>query len=466
MKDFPRTLLAELSCPYCGAGFRIGLELSASSEGLRDAVLCCDCYEYPVVRGIPVLRQMSPVTSIQNVAVDHLRKGDADRALEWLLAAGSGPGIPAANRSGADNPGSAGLLSKIRDRFSADPPSTEVDIRMLNDFESVLHAKRPGGYAHYLYQRFANPSFLGALPPAMVLALDCEHGRRKRMLELLSGAGHLSGFVSALFPTLDVIMADVDYVNLYIAQRFLAEDAAAICLDAELPLPFSDNSIDGIFCLDGLHYVRSKIALLEQVDRILGSDGIWLFAHMHNASVPNTNPGAPLDAAGYLHRFAFGQLRLLAESEILQQFSREGILDLMNQPPLPALNSNNALTLLGARDEHLWKRQTALDEALSRRPDLLALNPLYRLDKTSDGLMATASWPSESLQRECTGNTSRLPATLHLTLPALHEIAAVCAGQEHTDKTRELLRSFVLVPLPACYPRVNLLSVGSTTHNP
>lgn len=457
--EFPRALLADLSCPCCGSGFRVGLELSASSTGLRDAVLCCDCYEYPLVGGIPVLRQMSPVASTRNVAVDHLRQGDADGALQWLLAAGNAPGVPAAKRSADGNHASARLVSRIRNRFRlVSDRSTAVDIRTLVDYEDVLRASRPAGYAHYLYQRFANPSFLGALPPAFVLAQACENRPRRRVLELLSGVGHLSGVVSALFPALDTIMADVDYLNLYIARRFLAQNAVAICLDAELPLPFSENSIDGILCLDGLHYVRSKIAFLEQVDRILGSEGIWLFAHMHNASVPNPNPGAPLDAEGYLHRIAFGEQRLLAESGVLEQFKRDGVLDLMHQTPLSLLNSSNALTLLGARDDHLWKRQTGLVAALSRRRELLALNPLYRIEKTAEGVRATALWPSESLRNECTGHVPFPPERVHLGPSILQEIAAARTGASLSDSVSGLLRSFVLVPLPECYPRVDLLS--------
>ena len=250
-------------------------------------------------------------------------------------------------------------------------------------------------------------------------------------------------------------MADIDFVNLYIARHCLAPDVSALCLDAELPLPFSDNSIDDVFCMDGLHYVRSKDALLKQVDRVVSTEGTWLFAHMHNSRVANINPGAPLDARGYTQRFAFGQQRLLPETEVLRQFQNEGSLDLTHQPSLAALDSSNALTLMGARQEHLWKRYSDLDMALFRRPDLLALNPLYRLEKTADGLTARAAWPSESLRRECTETTPPLRDTVHLSSRTLHEFSAAQNGEPVSDEVRALLRSFMVVSLPACYPRAN-----------
>ena len=86
-------------------------------------------------------------------------------------------------------------------------------------------------------------------------------------------------------------MTDIDFVNLTIARRFLAPEIPAICLDAELPLPFVSNTFDGLYCLDGLHYVRSKMALLSEVDRVVSDeDGAWLFAHMHNAAAKTSTP--------------------------------------------------------------------------------------------------------------------------------------------------------------------------------
>jgi SAM-dependent methyltransferase len=259
-------------------------------------------------------------------------------------------------------------------------------------------------------------------------------------------------------PEVEVIMADVDFVNLYVAGRFLAPDKATLCIDSELPLPMPDKSVDGVYCLDGLHYVRSKVALLREVDRIVGPEGAWLFAHMRNARAANVNPGAPLDPQGYSRRFAFGQQRLLSETAILRQFQHDGSLDLTRQPLAADLDSSNALTLVGARTEDLWKQHADLDTALSRRSDLLGFNPLYRLEKAPDGLVANAAWPSDSLRRECTGTPPLLRESVHVDTRTQREIIAVRTGGALPGAVRELLRSFVLVPLPECYPGEDLLA--------
>lgn len=417
-----------------------------------DGILRCDCYEYPVVSGIALLRQISRVASIRNGAVDALKRRDSKGALLWLLENGSATEVPGlANRS-SQGGGGARLARRIREMVRGSrAPLQEIPIPLQSGFKEALQATRPRGYADYLFHRFANPSLLGAIPPLMVLG---EHSSQKspgRILDLLCGVGHTSAILSALWQKIEVICADSDFVNLFLAQRFLAPRAAAVCIDAELPLPFVDSSFDGVFCLDGLHYIRSKIALLEEVNRVLGADGVWAFAHMHNASVENESSGVPLSAEGYLKRFSNGENRMLQESEILRQFQMDGGLDLTLQPPSESLALSHALTVIGSRTDFLWKMYPALDNTLCRRPDLIGFNPLYRVEEVSDGLMLKSTWPSESLRHECMRRGPILPESVHLPLHIVEEIRALRTGVTPLDEVKRLLRSFVLVSLPNRY---------------
>lgn len=455
MRELPRTLLADLRCPCCRAALRPVVELNVSSDGLTDAIVRCDCYDYPVVRGIAVLRQMSPVFSTQNGAVERLRAGDAEGALSWLLDNGSAPGVsrPSARKT-AVAAAPVSLTSKLRSLLQGNPaPESPAAERQEEDFEAALRSHRPSGYADYLFQRFANPSFLGAIPSLGVLGAACSEGPRRRVLDVLCGAGHSSATIMALAPDVQVIMADVDFVNLFLGRSFLAPGAFAICIDAELPLPLVDDSVDGVFCLDGLHYVRSKVALLDEVNRVVSAHGHWLFAHMHNANAENTNPGTPLTPSGYAERFSFGEARLLPESSLLQQFGETGALDLTQQPADDLLSSSNALTLFGGRDADLWRRHAGLDGLVSARPGLLGLNPLYKPERVSDGVIVRAQWPSAALEQECTASGALLPESVHLSQRALDAIETARAGGPLSDEVRKLIRAFVLVPLPACYPQ-------------
>jgi SAM-dependent methyltransferase len=451
MNAFPRELLADLRCPCCGSALAPALDLAPTGDGIRDGTLKCDCYEYPVVSGIAVLRQIGPVSSTQNEAVQRLRLGDAQGALRWLLSVGSAAGVPAAQAH------SSSMLGRMRARFQTqETPAPEDEIIRLDSFEATLRASRPRGYADYLMHRYANPSFLGAIAPMIVLGDACARTPRPRLLDLLCGTGHSSSVFRTLCPQVETVMADADYVNLFIARRYLAPGTAAVCVDVELPLPFADAAFSGLFLLDGFHYVRSKVALLGEVDRVLASQGAWVFAHMHNADGNNVNPGAPLTATGYAKRVRFGQQRLLPETKLVEGVRRDGVLDLTNVIDVETLKTSDALTLIGARDDSLWRAHAPIDEAIARRADLLALNPLYRVERAGKGLLARAAWPSESLQKESSAALPMFSDTVELDAATLQQIAVARAGGGLSEQVRKLVRTFVLVCLPECYPRVEL----------
>ena len=338
--------------------------------------------------------------------------------------------------------------------FAARTESVDVGlIPEIADFEAVLRASRPKGYADYLYYRHANPSFLGALPPLVVLSEACEQTQRRRFVELLCGTGHASAVVQAVRSRVETIMADIDFVNLYVAHRFVSPDSATLCVDVELPLPLASDSVDAIFCLDGLHYVRSKAALLSEVDRVIGSSGAWLFSHMHNADAENVNPGVPLDTTGYRQRFQFGRQRMLPETQITTRFRRDGGLDLAQQALQPDLEASAALALMGARDDSMWRHFVGLDRAIAGRPDLLSWNPILRLEPEDDGLVASAAWPSDSLRLECTREAQLFDDAVHVPHSTLLDLAHAKVGGPVSDEVLSLIRAFVLVCLPACYPR-------------
>jgi SAM-dependent methyltransferase len=460
-KALPWALLNDLTCPCCGSRLDLAFEVQSSQDGLEDGVLRCDCYEYPVVAGIAVLRQMSPVSSTQNEAVDRLRHRDPGGALQWLLENGSGPGVPGLGRSGQQVLEKSRVLRWLKSRVRG-LSSTRSDkpIPLQDGFQAALRASRPRHYADYLYHRLANPSFLGAIPPLVVVGDKCRQKKDGRILDLLCGVGLADAIVSALCPGLEVVAADSDFVNLYLARNFTLSRAVILCIDAEHPLPLANDSVDGLWCIDGLHYLRSKMALLSEVDRVVAADGTWLFAHMHNAKGMNENPGTPLPADGYAKRFSFGSQRLMGEPEILRQFQTEGCLDLTAQADVDSLASSHALTLAGARTDTLWDKHAGLDDALCRRPDLLGFNPIYEVEKAADGLNLGSAWPSDSLRLECIGKIPILPETVHVPSRVVDEIAALRTSSSLSDDVRKLLRSFVLVSLPDCYPRPGLSLQG------
>jgi SAM-dependent methyltransferase len=426
---------------------RVASSLGSGEGGLVDGSLRCDCYEYPVAGGIAVLRQLGPVSSTRNDAVEHIRRGEPERAVQWLAANGRATGVPLAEAS-------LGLRARLARILGVREEAARPSFDSTGTFRAALSASRPSGYAEYLFHRMANPSLLAAIPPLIVLAEACGPGGR--VLDLLCGAAHSSALLSQLGPGNEIVLADSDFVNLQLAKAFMAPEAVAVCIDADLPLPFASSSFAGIFCLDGLHYVRAKTSLLREVDRVVSARGAWVFAHMHNADVGNVSPGAPLSARGYAERFDFGTSRLLPEGEILTQFLAAGSLDLATQIDASVLQASNALTLIGSRDDRLWRVHANLEDAFERRTDRLGFNPLYRASRSGEGVHLEAAWPSESLRLECQVREPLVPGSLEIPRETLQEIVAARASGRLSPAVRSLLRRFVLVSLPACYERTEV----------
>jgi SAM-dependent methyltransferase len=447
-------MIDSLRCPCCESRLALEFDIRSSRIGLSDGVLQCDCYEYPVVGGIAVLRQMGHVSSTRNEAVEFLKHRDAEGALWWLLNNGTAEGVPGIGEV-SPHPGlAARLVRRYRKLLRRDRvPPREDPLKSQKEFIAALRVVRPRMYADYLYFRHANPSLLSAIPPLVVFGDACRERPSGRVLDILCGVGHASAILGALQPGVELVMADSDFVNLFLARGFVVPRGTALCVDAELPLPFDDSSFDGLFCIDGLHYVRSKVALLREVDRVVSADGVWLFAHLHNAAGENKNPGAALTADGYALRFDFGCRRLLSEPDILNRFEKDGCLDLTSQPDVRSVASSHAFTLVGSRTDALWKNHPGLDDALCRRPDLFGFNPLFHVERLADGVMLRSAWPSESLRRECVGKVPVLPEAVHVPRHVVDELAEWIATSLMSEDVRALLRSFVVVCLPECYPR-------------
>jgi SAM-dependent methyltransferase len=316
---------------------------------------------------------------------------------------------------------------------------------------------RHRAYADYLVHRYANPSIIGA---AALIGLIAEHARRLqrdaesrplRILDLGGGAGHASFLIAQTLPGAEVVLADRDYSNLYLAGRFLAPRAQRLCIDAEAPLPFPDGAFEVVFTLDSFHYVRSKAALVGEMRRILAPGGLMLLAHLHNALQFNPAPGTPLAPDDYRRILGPGAL-LAREDRIIDGLLAREELDLS----LADEDLDSAPALVAAAGPE-WLRARHDLSGLFRTPGRVHLNPIYSLDAAANGSprCAVRKFPSQGLQRECAGLDAYMPARVMLDPTA----AAALDGSAHgrpglpgdSPEAAALRRSLVAIPLPPNY---------------
>lgn len=438
--------LTTLHCPYCGLALSLDTGLSGQGEALDWATVRCACYRYPIVDGILILRQHSPAFSTVDQIVARLDANDRIGALTYALSATSPvpPPLPLFRRALNRLIGQT-LGVEVRSRAPGIYRQV-VENDSLN-FYDALRILRPASYADYLYYRYANTSLLASVPLMSVL----ETVDSGTILDLACGIGHSSFLIKLLFPHLDVIAIDHDLVNLYLARRFVAPHVTYISVDTEYPLPFADESLAGVWCLDALHYVRSKVALAGEVKRVTTPGGVWLLPHLHNALVENVSPGIPLSPDDYRRCFESLNPRLFVESDVLRDFTAGSPLDLSVLPADEALRAAQVVDLVGADAPDVWKQYDGLVECMIETGNL-RINPIYRVQEVGSSLRLQIAWPSPFFQAECGAVTAFIPSECEIERALLDRLRDRHLDATDAGRVEALVRSFVLVPLPAGYP--------------
>jgi SAM-dependent methyltransferase len=338
------------------------------------------------------------------------------------------------------------ITELLRQRFKG---TSENTTRATHKFWDALQAYRPGGYADYLFYRYANNSFLAALP--LFALLKEFKGEPARVLDLNCGVGHASFLMQALFPNLSVIATDHDFTNLHLASRYLVPDhTICLCLDAELPSPFPDGFLDATLCMDGLHYIRSKKALLRELDRIMKSDGIWLFPHMHNAAANNICGGIPLRAHDYERCFEFLPSHVYDEADIFDSFMRRQALDLEGLPSGDKVLNANVFSLVASRRTDMWRKHD-IGPVFLQTSSHLAVNPIYQAHKNGNGVQLRMTWPNVGLESECESVKQFLPQECSISNSVWAQLQNGMLNPAEDPAVQELVKSCVLVSLPKTY---------------
>jgi SAM-dependent methyltransferase/uncharacterized protein YbaR (Trm112 family) len=439
-----RQFLQTLHCPYCRGPLCVAETFMGDDMRVTSAILRCACYEYPVLDGIAVLRQFSGRSDASDPAVGHLRTGRPDLARAFLEQAGTmaGPVVPPSGPRArlAEFHKRGAALVRGRSQQAAPGPPVADTLRRL----------RPAGFADYLLHRYANPSFVASVA-IMGLLEDVQEKAPENgalVLDLGCGTGHSTAMMQRMFPGLGYVGVDPDFVNLQIMRRhFVGDDVILVCMDAELPLPFADSQFAAVFCLDTLHYIRSKAALGAELRRVVQPGGSWLFAHLHNKLATNPAAGLPLSADGYRRVLGRADALVLSEDAILQDLFADGSFD---PAGVVAGDADAALSMVSgpcrkARRYGIAERLAALDRSG------LGINPIYRSTSYGHSIVLTQRWPSAGLQSECAAMERLLPTTLHIPAGLLERARAAKLEPGEEPLVADLIGQFVLVHLAPGY---------------
>lgn len=459
----PRAFLDALHCPYCGSDLELTHASPPGENHVEYGLLRCACYEYPILDGIVLLQQRAPYFPGDLArATGYVKEGlyaQALRAALWLPPRRHNPLIRYLARVRV--PGARRWIQHVRDqRFD----------QVLEDgsltFREVADLIRAPFYAKYLFQRYANASFLAATLLNLMFhdtfgtsgaTTDGGDGSGSslapgpRVLDICCGVGHNSFQVVDTLPNAELIACDCDFTNLYVARRFFIPGRICIGLDLEVPMPFPDDDFDAVLCSDAFVHMHSKQALLREVDRVVNKRGLWLFSHFHNALVDNPMQGLALTPEAYQRLFGFVEGRLMPEGDMLRSFVEHNALDFKTPPRDESLRQAHAFEWVGGHDSSRWCKRIENVAFPPIKPSSLGINPVFEVQEQGDRLVGRRMTYPPDFDVECGPYRECIPGEFAMDRSLLERLVTGRLAGDDEARVQELLHRFVLVQLPPRY---------------
>lgn len=437
-----REFIGSLRCPYTGSPFA----LSASDAGasIDFGIATSEAGRFPIIAGI--LRLLSD--ELQEQLVELIEHGQNEAVLRAALEV---PGLarweaivnrlwrstarrwnlgPVANAMG---PGKQWLY-----RLVARPDIT---------FATFVAEAKAGSWAKWQEYRFSMPTFL-PVHALSQLAKGCN-----TILDFGCGLGHSAFLMKRHAANARMVCADYSFTSMVLAKRFLVPDAQCICLDGNYALPFREHYFDCVFSTDALQYIKSKLGLAKECERVLAPNGTIVLAHLHNKSSTDTVcTGKALTARGYANLFEGMVWRVYPEDKIVADFVTDGILDLTQQWTCEDLDRLACgLSLVAARTESAFGLRPGILDAdidAMRHPNL---NPAYHARRSNGAWAVDKSVGAPYAVESAINDISILPTAWRIELESLESSEILALRDADRDQLRELVRRFIVMDMPKSY---------------
>ncbi|MDE0831504.1 MAG: hypothetical protein OSB03_20130 [Vicinamibacterales bacterium] len=411
--------LDHLRCPFCGT--RLALvdtgATVADDRVVTEGVLGCECCAFPVVAGIPVL----VADDTTRAAMHALEAGRSHDALLTLL----------------------GLEGDRATQFSALHARESAAT-----YREALDILSPDAEGRYFLYRFSDPTFRPA--EAVAHALGRQPGLAAGpILDLCGGSGHLARTLAGLGPpdatSPHTIVADLHFWKLWLATRFTAPTADAVCCNADAPLPFISELFSMVVLMDAFPYIWHKRLCADEMSRVATPAGVLLLPHLHSALGENVSAGDPLSPRAYQELFASRHPRLFSDARLFEELVDQDVVDLAADLPPTAIGDEPSLTLVASTSDELFRRQTAgTPLALT---GTLAINPLYALFSESDRSVLRLRFPTPEYAEEFADCRRYLPDAVTIDADLTRPLVPELFGDDYAD----LRRRRVLVDAPPRY---------------
>ena len=434
-------LLKLMKCPYCGTDLEVEEVYEENSGEIITGYLKCECSEYPLLQGILNLK----VNPLSKYSLELLKKGKIKEALMLLLGANV-EGIWTLTDF---------LRAKQYGRFFRKVLLTLVAMWAKHDSKKYfkedlsfcdLLGENPN--QAYFKHRFSAETLWSVYPFIPLLKEN-----KERILDIGCGGGHASFIISNYVKPEELVCADHTFKSLYLAKKYFAKDAQFICLDANYPLPFKDNTFDSVFMMDAFHYVDARALLAKELERVLDQRGMLLLLHLHNALVENVAAGKPLSPSAWRDLFD-RDVTALPEKRVVEDFVLRDRLDLSKEYSEEELNSSDAILMIAGVGlecfDGVWE-----DILRIKIKENLIINPIYKMKEKGDMILLEREFPSESFRKEYPLTEKYLPERCEIGKGVVRGGSVCVLDSDERKRERkeigDLMRKFVVINVPERY---------------
>lgn len=430
-----------MRCPYCGFRFQIALIIEEKNDEINYGVIRCSCSEFPIIESILMLKE----GLVKRYSLEYLRAGMNEKALDLAL----GPG-------GEDLCRIRGYLSRIG--FWGKYPNssykflTERFLRHISkNYRITLSFFQLHEQAYFKY-RFASETLWLLYPFIRMLK-----AHKKRILELGCGRGHITFILSNYVDPEELICADETFKSLYILKKHFSKNAQCVCLNANYPLPFLDETFDSVIMSDSFHYILSRSYLAKEMLRVKSVNGLILLLHLHNSLIKNISAGYALTPEEWISLFTSSNLKIRAfpEGRLIEDFLYNDTLDLSREYSNTELNSANAIVIVATDDVTLFKTYNQVSlELLSLKQNLI-INPIYEIEKREDNYALIRFFPNDLFKREYVFAEKYMPEIFLIPENAIKifdfEKRSLVNEDENASFIEYSMKKFILINVPESY---------------
>jgi ubiquinone/menaquinone biosynthesis C-methylase UbiE len=432
-----RDFLDSLHCPYSGLPISVSMELEGGEE-INYGIASTETTDFPIVEGILRLH----FDEYREPIIRHLRAGRQSQALAVALDVGPFGDRTSKALSFASSLAFRTGFNSVGERLIR---LTRKRVRSLTDTDATFATvaaklSSRSSYAHQMC-RFTMPGFLSTFALAHLVWPN------GRVLCFACGTGHEAFLISRLWPSAEIVCADYSFCALYMAKKYFAPRADYVCLDGDYLLPFDSGQFSTIFSSDTLPVLTSKLNLAQEFTRVSNDQAVTLLPHMHNRLV---SPFAQsLTPAGYRQLFREGELRILPDNQVVQDYFFNDILDLSrNRSNEELAASGQHLCIVACRDSSIFRRRENLWEHRLRSIRHSAINPVYVISGHAGNWQLRRCVDVKYAKSVTQLGQACIPDVCEVSAPFLDRAGLLEMQRTDASQFARLARALVILDLP------------------